>query len=82
MKSFSWATGAVAAVNLANLDDISYVISAGVTTGGLTITNMAGNGTLELTGAVGVASSVTVKDAATTTNDRFNIALRLIILQK
>jgi S-layer protein len=60
------ATLAAAAdtVNMANLDDINYLVSAGViATGALTVTNMAANSTFELTGLVAGASSLALTDA-------------------
>lgn len=69
-------------VNLANLDDISYLISAGTdavgggtTAGVLAVTNMASGGTFELTGVLNGNASVSVKDAATGTADSLNIKL-------
>lgn len=63
-------------VNLANLDDISYVISAGAAElGTLTLTKMANNGTLELTGK---ATTTTVEMAdATGDADSFNIVTKV-----
>jgi Ca2+-binding RTX toxin-like protein len=69
------ATGAADTVNMANLDDINYVVSAGVTAGGLTLNNVVSTGTLELTGVVGFASTVAVKDAAVGATDVLNIKL-------
>jgi len=72
------ATTVANTVNLANLDDINYLISAGVVAGvgsSLTVTNMASGGTFELTGVIGGASSIAVKDAATGTADVLNIKL-------
>jgi S-layer protein len=60
------------AVDLSNLDDISYVISAGNTTS-LTLTKMGAGGTLELTGTA-VTTTVTLADA-TGTADVFNVSL-------
>lgn len=65
-------------VNLANLDDINYLISAGVVAGvgsSLTVTNMASNGTFELTDVIGAASSISVKDSSTNDSDVLNIKL-------
>ena len=69
------ATGAADTVNMANLDDINYVISAGVTAGGLTLNNVISTGTVELTGIVQAASAINVKDAAVGTTDVLNIKL-------
>jgi len=60
--------GTTAVVNLANLDDISYVISNGATS--LTLQNMTNAGTLELTDT-NTATIVTMTDAA----DSLTIAL-------
>jgi len=61
-------------VNLANMDDISYVISANATAGNsLELTKMADSGTLELTTA-GVGVKVTMADA-TGKSDSLNLVL-------
>jgi S-layer protein len=51
-------TGAAHAVNVANLDDISTVISAGVSAGGLTLTGLAATNSVTFTGLVAAASSI------------------------
>ncbi|MEQ1620320.1 MAG: calcium-binding protein [Methylococcales bacterium] len=52
------ATAVANTVNLAKLDNISNVISAGVTAGGLTLTNLAATNAVTFTGPVDVASSI------------------------
>ena len=63
-------------INLANMDDISYVIYANGAAAGdtLTLTNMTNNGTLELT-AAGLGATVTMTDATSITADSLNIIL-------
>lgn len=62
-------------VDLANMDDISYVINGGVAAGqALTLTNMANDGTLEVA-AASVASIVTMTDA-TGTADSLNVLVK------
>ena len=69
--------GATDSVDLSNLNNISYVISAGtVGTGALTLTKMANNGTLELT-AAGNGATVTMLDATSLTADSLNIVTKL-----
>jgi S-layer protein len=80
------ATAATDTINMANLDDINYLISAGTealaggeavtaAAGILAVTNMASGGTFELTGVINGASSIAVKDAATGAADVLNIKL-------
>lgn len=67
------ALGAAGTVNMANLDNISYVLNNNL--GGLlTLDNFASGGTVELTGA-GNGATVLVKDAATGTADSLNVVL-------
>jgi S-layer protein len=61
-------------VDLANIDGISYVISANSTAAAAGLSNMANNGTLELTTA-GVGMDVFMADSTSTTADVFNIVL-------
>jgi S-layer protein len=70
------AMAANATVNLANLDDINYVVSAG---GAFTlnIDNMASGGTVELTGAV-TAVDVDLADA-TGTSDSLNLVTKVAL---
>jgi S-layer protein len=72
-------------INLAGLDDINYVVSAGITDGAadgsdaiLTLNNMVSGGTLEFTGGVGTtdaddATVVAISGAAVGTSDVFNL---------
>ncbi|HZH25603.1 MAG TPA: DUF4214 domain-containing protein [Azospirillaceae bacterium] len=69
------AVGATTAINMAKLDDIAHLTVAGVTTGGLTVDNMASTGTVVLTDAVNAASTIAVEDAATGTADVLNLRL-------
>jgi S-layer protein len=63
-------------IDLANMDDISYVISAGGAVGSsLVLNSMAGGGTLELTGA-GTLADVNLTDA-TGTADVFNVVTKV-----
>jgi S-layer protein len=62
------------AVDLHNLDDINYVISAGNTTS-LTLNHMGAGGTLELT-AAGTLVNVVLTDA-TGTADAFNVVTKV-----
>jgi len=66
---------AATALDMAKLDDIAQLAVAGVTAGGLTVTNLASGGTLELTAAVAAGSSVSVKNAATGTADVLTLKL-------
>lgn len=80
------ATTAQDAVNLDNLDDIKYVISAGaadtksVESSELTLDNMLDGGTLELTGD-GASTVVNMKDA-TGDADSFNIVTNVTTADK
>jgi S-layer protein len=69
------ANAAAATVDLANMDDISYVISAG-NTAALTLNNMANAGTLELTAAGTTQVNVNLVDA-TGTADSLNVITKL-----
>ena len=73
------ATTVADSVNLANMDDISYVISAGTTAGAgttLTLTNMTNGGTLEFTGAnAGAVGAVVTMTDATGSSDSFNLKI-------
>jgi S-layer protein len=62
-------------VDLSNMDDISYVISAGTTTS-LTLNKMASGGTLELTGASAGTTTVSLTDATGTT-DSLNVVAKV-----
>jgi len=74
-------------IDLAELDNISYVISAGITNGTadasdavLTISNMLSGGTLEFTGATGTTDAddgtvVNISGAAVGTADVFNLGI-------
>lgn len=66
--------GANSTVDLAKMDNISYVISANNAAFLLTLNNMANNGTLELAGGAAATNDTTVvmKDASGTA-DTFNI---------
>ncbi|MBA5608606.1 DUF4214 domain-containing protein [Duganella sp. FT3S] len=76
LKLGAVANAASDSVNLANLDGMSYVVSAGgVGTGALTLTHMANGGTLELTGAA-TSTTVTMSDA-TGTADSFNVITKV-----
>ena len=68
--------GASGAVDLANLDDISYVVSAGGSAA-LTLNNLAANGTLELTAgnSGGTTLNIVNQAANTATNDVLNLKL-------
>jgi S-layer protein len=57
-------------VNLANLDNLNYVVTAGATA--LVLDNLASAGTLELTGT-STQVTANIKDAATGTADVFNV---------
>lgn len=69
------AVGATATVDLANLDEISYV-TVGAVTAALNIDNMAIGGTLVLTGANTATTDVDFVDA-TGTADNINLALNV-----
>lgn len=74
------ATGVATSVDLSNLDDINYVVSAGITAGSLTLDKFGANGTLELTGpAAGFTTTAKLADA-TGTADSFNIVTKLSTL--
>lgn len=60
-------------VNLANLDNLNYVITAGATA--VTLDNLASAGTLELTGT-STKVITNVKDAATGTADVLNVIVK------
>ncbi|MBA5687980.1 beta strand repeat-containing protein [Rugamonas apoptosis] len=76
LKLGAVANAASDSVNLANLDGISYVTSAGgVGSGTLTLAHMANAGTLELTGAA-TSTTVTMSDA-TGTADSFNVIAKV-----
>lgn len=66
-----------AAIDLANLDDINYVILSATNTDTTTISNFTSGGTLVISADQTDAKDVTVavKDAATSTADVFNISL-------
>lgn len=73
---------ATANIDLANLDDISTVIFAGIDDGGtlanvVNMNNFAAGGTLTLTGAILVTDrlNVNVKDAAIGAADTFNLVI-------
>lgn len=72
------ATAANAAVDLSLFDDINYVISAGTAAFTLALSNMANNGTLELTGATNATGDITVTMANASGNtDTFNIVTKV-----
>lgn len=62
-------------IDLRFLGTTQKVISAGTTAAGLSILNLDNGGTLELTGALLGAASVTVRDADLRTTDSLNIVL-------
>lgn len=64
-------TAATKTVDLANLDNISYVVGGDLA--GVTLANLASGGTLELTAAGTGTVTANVKDAATGTADVFNL---------
>jgi S-layer protein len=65
-----------ATVDLANLNNINYVVVGGSTGGVLTLDNLAANSTVELTGAFAAATGVTaILDDATGTADVLNVVL-------
>ena len=65
--------GVTKTVNLANLDNLNYVITAGATA--VTLDNLASAGTLELTGT-STKVITNVKDAATGTADVLNVIVK------
>lgn len=70
------ATAAAAIVDLANIDDINYVQSAGTAaTFALTLNNFTSGGTLELNGVAAAGITANVKNAGASTSDVFNIVL-------
>ena len=73
------ATLAAAVIDLSLFDDIDYVISAGTGNGfKLDLTNMANNGTLELTGDTSAGDDITVTVANASGNtDKFNIVTKV-----
>lgn len=75
------AAAATDTINLANMDDINYVITAGqnATAVKLVLDNMAVGGTLEYTGAVGNAAGVTDVNFVSAAGgaDSFNVKLNV-----
>jgi len=70
------SAGATGDINLANLDDISYVVSAGGSSA-ISLTNLAANGTLELTAGNSAGTTINIVDKAanTATTDVLNLKL-------
>ena len=70
------SAGATGDINLANLDDISYVVSAGGTSA-ISFSNLAANGTLELTAGNSGGTTINIVDKAanTATTDVLNLKL-------
>lgn len=66
------ATGAAAAINMANADGINSLVLNGVTVGALTVTNAAANFTYTNKAAVGFASSIALASDAGT-SDTVNV---------
>lgn len=66
------ATGAAAALNMANADGINNLVLNGVTVGALTVTNAAANFSYTNKAAVGVASSIALASDVGT-NDTVNV---------
>lgn len=81
--TYTAAAGNVGAITVADNNASAVAITAtevtpgvaGTAGGILNLTNMTSGGTLELTGAIGGASSVAIKDAATGAADVFNLKL-------
>ncbi len=68
------ATGAANTVDVGNLDDISNIVSAGVTAGGLTLTGLLATNSVKFTGKVDTASSIALASSSGST-DVVNLTL-------
>ncbi|HZH28348.1 MAG TPA: calcium-binding protein, partial [Azospirillaceae bacterium] len=65
--------GGPISIDLAGLGNVNYLSVAGVTAGGLTVTNLVSGGTVDLTAAVTAASSIGVAGAAGGATDVLNL---------